>query len=328
MQASIRRMGRKRTRDKDLPQRVYQRHGAFYFVARDGTWSRLGSSKAGALRAYAELLGEAPPTFQAAAERYARTILTRKAPKTQRDQQHQLDRLVSVFGAMPLNSIRRGHIAQYRDERGATAPIGANRELALLSHLFARCLEWELCNENPCVGIERLPEAPRTRYPTDAEFLAVYEAGSPLVQVMMGLALLTGLREGDLLRLRITDLTDAGISVRTRKTGKALLIQWTDALRHACEQALSLPRSRGLTSLYLVCQPNGQPYTSAGWANAWKRHMAQCLSSGVLAERFQFRDLRAKAATDGSDPRLLGHRDPRILERHYRRLPEVVRPVR
>ena len=33
--------GRKRTRDHELPVRVYRRHGAFYYVSADGGWHHL-----------------------------------------------------------------------------------------------------------------------------------------------------------------------------------------------------------------------------------------------------------------------------------------------
>jgi integrase len=319
------RMGRKRTKDKDLPARVYKRHGAFYFVARDGKWIRLGDTKATALRAYAELLEPSSTTFAAVAERYRLTILVRKSPKTQYEQEHQLSRLLTVFGHMGIGDIRRGHVAQYRDERGA--PVAANREIALLSHIFARAMEWEIVDSNPCTGVERFTEKPRRRYVTDAEFLAVYEGAGPLIQIMMGLALLTGQRESDLLRIRASDLTDTGIAFQQRKTGKRLTVAWSDPLRFVARQALELPRS-GVQSLYLICQPDGQPYTASGFQTAWQRHMTARMEGGKLAERFTFHDLRAKAGSDGSDGRLLGHADPRMLERVYKRKSEVVRPVR
>lgn len=320
------RMGRKRTKDRDLPQRVYQRHGAFYFVARDGTWTRLGATKSEALRAYAELLDGSSVSFSAVAEKYRLLILPRKAFSTQKDQAHQLDRLIRAFGKMPIRDIRRGHIARYRDER--TAPIAANRELALISHVFARAMEWELCSENPCVGVERLTEEARERYVTDEEFIAVFDAANGPVRAMMALALITGQREGDLLKMRVSDMTEQGLAVQQGKTKKRLMIQWSDALRWTCQQALELPRRAGIVSTFLVCQPSGQPYSSDGFGSAWQRHMRKCVEGKLIAERFTFHDLRAKAASDGKDDKLLGHRDPRVLDRHYRRLPETVRPTR
>lgn len=318
------RMGRKRTKDKDLPSRVYLRRGTYFFAATDGKWHNLGKTKPQALRALADLLQTRANTFSDALARYRQLIMPRKAPKTQKDQEYQLERLEAVFGRMPIGSIRRGHIAQYRDSR---PPVSANRELALLSHVFARCMEWELVNDNPCKGIERNTESPRDRYVTDAEFDAVFEAAPPTIQAVMLMAVLIGQREGDLLKLRRTDLGEHGITLRQSKTGKKLMVEWTPALRQAVEFAKGLPRT-GIASAYLLTTETGQPYSLSGFQTAWQRHIKSCHDRGIIAERFTFHDLRAKAGTDGPDGKLLGHSDERLLKRVYQRLPERVRPSR
>ena len=50
-----------------------------------------------------------------------------------------------------------------------------------------------------------------------------------------------------------------------------------------------------------------------------------------LRERFQFRDLRAKSASDDTAEaasKRLGHADPKITERIYRRKAERAKPLR
>lgn len=323
----MRRMGRRRTRDKDLPQRVYLRHGAYYFVDKAGKWNRLGASKAEALRAYADLVDGPTSTFEALARKYAEMKLPHKAPKTQKEQKAQLERLVALFGKMPAAQIRPGHIARFRDERSQTAPIAANRELALLRHIMAMAVEWEVVPVNPCAGIRGNKEKSRSRYVTDDEFRAVYEGAPPLVQVMMGLAYVTGQRESDLLRLRGSDLLPEGVAVNQGKTGKRLVIRWTNSLRASVQMAIDMPRRQGLVSTFLICRQNGQPLTADGFRTVWQRHIRSCHERGLIAERFTFHDLRAKAGSDGTDEKLLGHMDPRILNRVYRRKPELVSPV-
>ena len=44
---------RPRKTDRHLPRRVYQRHGAYYYVDRTGKWVRLGKGLEDALQAYA-----------------------------------------------------------------------------------------------------------------------------------------------------------------------------------------------------------------------------------------------------------------------------------
>lgn len=62
---------------------------------------------------------------------------------------------------------------------------------------------------------------PRRRYVTEAEYEAAYRGMPVMVQCAMDLAVLTGLRPGDLLALERDNVTDEGLEVATRKTGKA-----------------------------------------------------------------------------------------------------------
>lgn len=57
--------------------------------------------------------------------------------------------------------------------------------------------------------------------------------------------------------------------------------------------------------------------------------MSKALDYGVLNERFQERDIRAKAASDIEQEHatlLLGHESGKTTQRHYRRLPTRVKP--
>ena len=320
----VTRMGRKRTKDKDLPTRVYLRRGAYYFVDTAGVWHPLGKTKPDMLRALADLLqGAAAGSFSSLVEKYRRLIMPKKSPKTQKDQGYQLTRLEAVFGRMPAKAIRRGHVAEYRDSR---PPVAANRELSVLSHIFARGMEWELVDFNPCVGIERNDEEHRDRYITDDEFDAVFDLAKPVVQAVMLLAYFTGQREGDLLKLRRSAITDTGVEFKQGKTRKKLLVQWTPGFKQAIEFALALPKE-GVSSTFVITQPNGQPYSESGFQTAWQRHIRQCHKDGVVVERFTFHDIRAKAGTDGPDEHLLGHSDSRLMRKIYRRKPEKVAPT-
>ncbi len=55
--------------------------------------------------------------------------------------------------------------------------------------------------------------------------------------------------------------------------------------------------------------------------------MVKALKDGVIETRFQFRDIRAKAASDSENDQLLGHLDTRTLQKHYKRKPLKVKPL-
>ncbi|MFZ1535792.1 MAG: hypothetical protein WAT23_00175, partial [Chromatiaceae bacterium] len=197
----------------------------------------LGSDLASAKRQWAELeaqpVAEAPVTDRersvgALFDRYSREVIARKAPATQKANQRALGFLRRVFATAPLDQVRPQHIAQYRDARRDQAPVAANRELSLLSHIFTKAREWGLLNgANPCQGIERLPEPPRDYYLDAGVWAALYAVAPPELQDAMDLAYLTGQRPADVLRMRLTDIQDGALEVRQAKTGHKLRILLT-----------------------------------------------------------------------------------------------------
>ena len=152
--------------------------------------------------------------------------------------------------------------------------------------------------------------------------------------------LLTGMRRGDLLRLRPAhDCEEDGIHVQPRKTarstGKRLVIEWSAELRAAVEMALAA-RPVDIAP-YLFCTRRGECYAKAdgsanGWESMWGRFMDRLLAETKVEERFTEHDLRAKCASDAGSLEharaLLAHADARTTERVYRRRPERVKPLR
>ncbi len=323
-------MGRKRQIHKNLPPRVYVHHGSYRFVPKSGspvTLARL-NDYGGMLRALADILGNtgSQDTLGSVMDRYLVEVIPCKASQTQQDHARMLKNLKSVFGEMAPNDLRQPHAAKYRDVRGKKAPTAANHELQLLSHVCTMAVEWGAMDRNPLRGMRKLPRSPRRRYVSDDEYKVVNGMASPMVACAMDLALLTGLRRGDIFRLRRDHLTDAGIEIRTGKTGARLLFEWTPELRQVVKAALKL---RPQVRPWIVCNRKGQQFTKNGFDSVWNRLMAKAEKK---IERFQFRDLRAKNASD--EPELavaqarLGHSDPKITERIYVRTAKKVRPLR
>lgn len=74
---------------------------------------------------------------------------------------------------MPVLEIRPMHITKYLDIRGIKAPIRANREISLLSHIFSYAMRWGQIDRNACLGVAKHPEKGRDRYISDQEFEGV-----------------------------------------------------------------------------------------------------------------------------------------------------------
>ncbi len=337
-------MGRKRKFDKHLPHRMYLRRGSYYFVYPDGKWFSLGTDYAKAMAKYGELTDPGRPcvTLGEVIEKYQLRVLPHKAQSTQRCEAPQLTRLASVFGEMIPDEITTQHIYQYMDARATKHPIAARQEVTLLHHVFVKAIRWGAASTNPAHGIEKPKSKPRTRYVTDGEFMAVWKLASPQLKVAMDLALLTGLRRGDLLSLTRDNLTEDGILVQTSKTGKSLLIQYTPALEEVLASSKKLkPQVPGR---YLLRNMQGKPYTSNGFSANWQRLMTKAVKSGIERfsfhdirsksgiERFSFHDIRSKSASDSDSlqeaSERLGHSSTSLTKRTYYRKALPVKPLR
>lgn len=329
-------MGRKRKRDKHLPRRVYRLHGAYYFVDTAGKWHRLGVSLGEAYRELGTLV-EAPEigTVNDLCGRYRREVLVSYSDKEQKSRAAHLTRIQAVFGEMQPSEVASIHVRGFRDKIGQRRgrdwgrPQLALKALATLSHVFSWAAEWGVVNANPCTGVSRPPQPKRTRYPTDAEFRMVYERCPPMHQVAMDIALLTGLRREDILRLDRDAVTGEGLLVQTGKTGKPLLFRWTDELKNSIERALEMqPKVRR----FIVCNRGGNPYSPDGFSTIWRRAREKAVEAGELTESFRFNDIRAKSASDDDNPdrasHRLGHTSRQTTERFYLRKAKKVDPLR
>lgn len=259
-------------------------------------------------------------------DRYMLDVSPKKATATHKDELASAPRLKAVFGKMRPSDIRPVHVAKYLDLRGETAPVRANREKALLSHIYSMAMRWGIVDSNPCRGVARNTETPRDRLVTDRELCGfITHAASQgdtgtLLALTAWLAYLTSQRKGDLLKLRLDKIADEGLMIQQGKAGAKVLIEWTDRLRECVAELRALPRP--IQGMYLICNRAGQPYTDSGFKALWGRAMTAWVKSG--GERFHFHDLRAKAVTkmveDGRQARdLSGHTTDAMVTKVYDR---------
>jgi len=317
---------------RKLPPRVYQKHGAFFYVTNpDRKWIRLGQSESEMYQALAKLKttdvrqGLMSEFF----ERYEKEIIPTKAPRTQIDNLSEIKNLKQAFGKMRPEHIKPKHVYAYMDARGTKAKTRANREKSLLSSIFSYLIRWGVVEDNPCKNVKGFQEKARNRYVEDWEYEAVLSLASPVLRAAMEIAATTGMRQGDILKLKYNDLTENGVPVTQNKTGKKQIFEWTPALKEAIQSAKQHPRHAD-SLIYIIANERGQQYTSEGFKCNWQRLMNKALETGVINERFTFHDLRAKAGSDAEDnaQKLLGHASATTTKRVYERKPSMVKPIR
>ena len=325
-------MGRRRQSNYDDPPRLHKKGKVWYHASGSlpRLWTKLFSDRAEALRLWAkrESVPEDDSTklFSILAKRYVREIFPSKSIQTRKDNDKELANLLKVFAHIPIDAIAPMHVREYMDIRGQAAKVRANREKALLSHIFNKAREWGYTAlQNPCQGVKGFKETGRSRYITDAEFDRVKAQAHFTVIDAMDLALLTGQRPADVVKLKRTDIRDGALWIVQNKTGQRLGVEVTGEL--AAVIARINERPRRAISAYLIHDENGQPLTQCALRSRFDK--ARTLEK----MDFQFRDIRAKAATDTGDlvhsQTLLGHKNRDMTEHYVRsRVGDRVNPLR
>lgn len=308
-------MGRKPTKNLNLPAGMRARerkYGTYYYLdaGRQPDGKRheiaLGTDYVAAVRKWAELTTSDAPataaiTFRKVAESYVREVLPGKGVTTQKDNLRELANLYKFFDAPPvsLEEIEPVHVRKYMDWRGQTAKVRANREKALFSHIwnFARA-KGMTSKANPCAGIKGFRESGRDVYVEDDVYKLVHDAAEDPLKDALDLAYLIGQRPADVLKLTRADIKEGAIWIKQGKTGAKLRITIEGELAALLERI----GKRKVTGLSLINMSDGTPMTKWMMRHAMDRARAAAAEKApaltARIKEFQFRDLRAKAATD------------------------------
>ncbi|MGU3305919.1 tyrosine-type recombinase/integrase [Pseudomonas sp. M5A4_2d] len=342
------------TENRDLPPGMVRRKRprkngtvwvGYYYRDANGKELPLGGDLDKARLKWAELEAKAKPAdlkiMQGIFDRYERDIIPKKAPRTQKDNRAELKHLRKGFEGAPIDAITPSMVAQYRDAR--TAKTRANREIALLSHVFNMAREWGFTDrENPCAGVRKNKEKVRDYYANDMVWAAVYGQAPQELKDAMDLAYLTGQRPADVIAMKKGDVEGDFLTVQQGKTSKRLRIQMqTDSVKNSLGLLIDdiTARNKHHISQHFVLSKTGmrvsQQMLRNRWDDAREAAVALAASEGRAGDaakirQFQFKDIRPKAASEITDiadaSLLLGHSEQEITKRVYRRIGAVAQP--
>lgn len=338
-------MGRRPSSPDAVPRlRIRQRKGHRWYYYDYGITKGhrhlepLGCDYGLAIKRWAEIEGDKTPvakviTFRYVADRYRVEVIPTKALRTQRDNLKELGKLLDFFDDPPgpLDAIEPQNVKQYMRWR-ASAPIRATREKALLSHLWNWAREIGYTKEpNPCAGIKG-KKAGRDVYVEDDQYKAIRDKGDATLQDAMDIAYLCGQRPADTLKMSEMDIRDGALFVRQGKTKTPLRIEVIGELAAVIDRIKARKQVMPIYNTRLVVNKNGR---SIGVHALSERFRKARVAAGI--EGVQFRDLRAKAATDKAETshdvrqaqRQLGHSSVTTTELYIRRRRgEKVTPTR
>ncbi len=339
-------------RSHPLPCRWVFKHGAYYYRTRaddmalfDGkAWFRLGANYPDALRSFADRKELATgDTLSSVIDRYRLEQLPKRKPQTRTSYGASLDLLQSALGANPCRLITPQLVYQYLDAVAKSRTMNvANAQLKMINNILGFAVRLGIISANPIKGEVAYfgkrdgLKKERDRYVEDWELIAWQEKATPVQKAFAAIVMLTGARKSDVLQIVLQDVREDGLRVMDRKNSQATMFRWTDALRTAVDIARSL---RSGDSMFLFTNRDGNCYVDTNgrtgpFDKAWRRTMKLAIDdeANPLKESFTRHDLRAKVGSDADTEQraqqLLGHANPAMTRKHYRRGVRVIDPVK
>jgi integrase len=221
------------------------------------------------------------------AEYKAAPEFTKLAPSTRRAYLIYIKLMEDAFGDLPLAALAdrrvRGEFKTWRDAFART-PRKADYAWTTLARIMSFAKDRGMIATNPCEKGGRLYAADRTdRFWGETEIAALLSVASPEIALALVLALWTGQRQGDLLRLPWSSYDGSYLRLRQSKTGRRVAMPAGAPLK----VLLDGTERRGLL---ILTNSYGHPWTSDGFRTSWSKACARAGVSGLT-----FHDLRGSA---------------------------------
>ncbi|GES43136.1 integrase [Rhizobium dioscoreae] len=249
------------------------------------------------------------------------TIWDDLAERTRSDYRKQIRAIEAKFGDFPLSGLSdrrtRNIFMEWRDQRAKSS----RRQADYGWQVLARILSWAhgrgLVSANPCEKGGRVYRGSRAEFVWSADDEANFLAKAPThLHLALILALWTGQRQGDLLKLNWTQYDGERIRLQQGKTGARVVIPVGAPLK----AALDAIRKKSGT---ILLNSDGEEWTPDGFRASWGKAKTKIGIVGLT-----FNDLRGTAVTrlalagctEAEIATITGHslKDVRsILDAHY-----------
>jgi integrase len=243
------------------------------------------------------------------------------ADRTREDYVAKIKIIEAAFGDFPISALTdrrsRGVFLEWRDRLAASSRRQADYAWVVLARVLSWGLNRGLISANPCAKGGRLYRGSRADKIWTADDERVFRERAPThLHLALLLALWTGQRQGDLLRLPWSAYDGKHIRLRQSKTGARVVIPVGSPLKAALDGAQK-------DCPIILTTTDRAPWTPDGFRASWRK---ACAKAGVVGVTFN--DLRGTAVTrlalagctEAEIATITGHslRDVRsILDAHY-----------
>ncbi len=247
----------------------------------------------------------------------------------------RIKRLMPRFGQSVMAELRRADFDQFIAERFLRGIKSSTirRDLAVLSVMFNKAIDWNVVEVNPLARLKRPKEPPhKTRYLTVEEWTRVEASAPPWLRPLLAVAVATGLRMKELTELRWADFDKTKGILYLSGDNKCDSVRAVPVGPTVVQVLDKLPRRTNTTRIFV--DREGEPFTKdLDRQKITKATLAVMKAAGV--ERASFHTLRHTAATwaylrtrdQAAIQRLLGHSTPLMTMRYVNLAPEDLRPA-
>jgi integrase len=212
------------------------------------------------------------------------------APATAKDYRRYLEAIGLEFGEFPLSGLAereaRAEFMRWRDSVAKRSKRTADYGWSVLARVLSWALDRGLVVTNSCEKGGRVYRASRAdNIWTDADEAAFLAVASPQMRLAFMLAMWTGQRQGDILRLTWAAYDGAHIRLTQQKTGRRVIVLVGAPLKSLLE---GTPRK----SPQIVTNEDGRPFTSSGFRASFRAAQAR---AGI--KWLTFHDIRGSTVT-------------------------------
>jgi integrase len=266
------------------------------------------------------------------------TNMSRRAESTLKENKRESLKLISVFGHMDPNHIKKSDAYKYLDECvKANRPSKGNKEISLLQAIFEYGIRINRVLENPFTDVRKNKTAAVKRYVTDAEIDLAVDMGRKaggsrhIVALALKTAWLCLRRSVEVRSIQNTAVTPEGLIWHDgkNKNKPPILMTWTPELKESIDEVMAIKRNTDSGTLFLFGNLRGNQYTKGGWKSILVDLMADCVAEaekrGISFQPFSLQDCRPKGVSDKLDSGqtdtqdATGHTSERMIRAVYDR---------
>lgn len=243
-----------------------------------------------------------------------------RSEQTKADYIRQIKIIEASFADFPIGALAdrrtRAEFLEWRDQLAQRSRRQADYAWTVLARILSWSVKRGLIDVNPCEKGGRLYRGTRAeKVWSDDDEATFLRLAPPHLHLALRLALWTGQRQGDLLRLTWHAYDGRVIRLQQSKTGARVVIPVGAPLKAALDAAERHPT--------ILATLSGSAWTADGFHTSWRK---ACAKAGIVGVTFN--DLRGTAVTrlalaectEAEIATITGHalRDVRsILDAHY-----------